>query len=155
MITWGKRALSPVPRGVGCVCDVRCRWALLTLLVSVLLAWAGGTLVLGLATPVGRSWAGIPGHWGAVFVCQSGRPVGVGLLGLLLGVFLLDGLALGWAWGSVLSGAVRLFHPVGPSLLAVGKCHTMLLLVHGHVGCSWVVVRVGWFWGVSSLVGDF
>ena len=90
---------------------------------------------MGFATPVGRSWAGIPGHWGAVFVCHSGRPVGVGLLGLLLGVFLLDGLALGWAWGSVPPGAVRLFPPVGPPLPAVGKCHTMLLLVHGHVGC--------------------
>ena len=100
---------------------------------------------MGFAIPVEQSWVGIPGHWGAVFVCHNGRPVGVGLPGRLLGVFLLDGLALGWAWGSVLSGAVRLFHPVGPSLLAVGKCHTMLLLVHGHVGCSWVVVRVGWF----------
>ena len=30
----GKKVLSPVPRGVGCVCGVRCRWALLTLLVS-------------------------------------------------------------------------------------------------------------------------
>ena len=110
---------------------------------------------MGFATPVERSWAGIPGHWGAVFVGHSGRPVGVGLPGLPLGVFLLDCLALGWAWGSVLSGAVRLFHPVGPSLLAVGKFHTMPLPVHGHVGGSWVVVRVGWFWGVFSLVGDF
>ena len=110
---------------------------------------------MGFAIPVGRSWAGIPGHWGAVFVCHSGRPVGIGRLGLLLGVSLLDGLALGWAWDSVLPGAVRLFRPVGQSLLAVGKCHTMLLLVHGHVGWVWVVVRVGWFWVVSLLVGGF
>ena len=95
-----------------------------------------------------------PRALGAVFVCRNGRPAEVEHLGLLLGVSPLDGLALGWAWDSVLSGAVRLFHPVGQSSLAVGKCHTMLLLVHGHVGCSWVVVRVGWFWGVSSLVGD-
>ena len=98
---------------------------------------------MGFAIPVERSWVGIPGHWGAVFVCHNGRPVWVGLPGRLLGVFLLDGLALGWAWGSVPPGAV--LPPVGPPLPAVGKCHTMLLLVHGHVGWFWVVVRVGWF----------
>ena len=117
----GKKVLSPVPRGVGCACGVTCWWALLTLLALVPLVWAGGTLAMGFAIPVERSWVGIPGHWGAVFVCRNGRPVEIGHLGLLSGVSPLDGLDLGWAWDSVLSGAVRLFHPVGPSLLAVGK----------------------------------
>ena len=66
-------------------------------------------------------------------------------------------------WGVLVSGCLGLVwaqdlwlpHLVGLLLPAVGKCHTMPPLVHGHVGWFWVVVRVGWFWVASSLVGGF
>ena len=95
MITWGKSCWSPVPRGVGCVRVVRHPWALLSLLALVPLVWAGGTLALGFASPVGRSWVGIPAYWGVEFVCRNGRFAVVEHLGLLLGVSPLDGLDLG------------------------------------------------------------
>ena len=44
---------------------------------------------------VGRNWLGIPGRWGVVVVCRNGRFAAVVLLGLLLGVPPLDGLARG------------------------------------------------------------
>ena len=91
----GKKVLNPVPRDVGCVCVVRCWWALLSLAALVPLVWAGGTPAVGFANPVERSWAGIPEHWGVVFVCRNGRPVEVEHLGLLLGVSLLECLDLG------------------------------------------------------------
>ena len=57
----GKNVLNPVPRDVGCVCVVRCSWALLSLAALVPLVWAGGTPAVGLANPVERrsqnSWA--------------------------------------------------------------------------------------------------
>ena len=91
----GKSCWSPVPRGVGCIRVVRHPWALLFLLVLVPPVWVGGTLAMGFASPVGRSWVGIPGHWGVVFVCRNGRFAVVELLGLLLGVSPLGGLARG------------------------------------------------------------
>ena len=71
-----------------------CLWRL-SLAALVPLVWAGGTLAMGFASPVGRSWVGIPGHWGVVFVCRNGRFAAVELLGLLLGVSPLGGLDLG------------------------------------------------------------
>ena len=55
----------------------------------------GGTLVMAPVSLVGRNWVGIPEHWGVVVVCRNGRFAAVVLLGLLLGVPPLDGLARG------------------------------------------------------------
>ena len=48
----GKKVLSPVPRGVGHVCDVSVGGLLLSLAALVPLVWAGGTPAVGLANPV-------------------------------------------------------------------------------------------------------
>ena len=56
----GKKVLSPVPHDVGCVCVVRCRWALLSLAALVRLAMACGTSVAGVVIFVGRIRADIP-----------------------------------------------------------------------------------------------
>ena len=50
MITWEKKVLSPVPRGVGCVCDVTCWWALRLRLVGF--AVLGGRGAAGLVPVV-------------------------------------------------------------------------------------------------------
>ena len=90
----GKNVLNPVPRDVGCVCVVRCSWVLLSLAALVPLVWAGGTPAVGLANPVGRSWADIPEQLGVLVVYRNGRPVEVGHPGLW-GVLLFECLDLG------------------------------------------------------------
>ena len=46
----GKKVLSPVPRGVGCVCDVTCWWALLSLAAVVPLGSRGTIVMWGIAS---------------------------------------------------------------------------------------------------------